>query len=290
MNDINYAVFILTHGRPDLQHTYKTLQKYNYKGKVYFVIDNKDSTADRYKELFGESVIVFDKDEWLKKTDTMDSTGRTDVVVFARNAVFDIAKSLGYEYFVVMDDDYINFEHRYLENGKLKTVSPKDVNKVFDASFRFLIDSGVLCYCWEQGGDFIGGANKRFMDRCVRKIMNTYFFRTSTPVVFKGTLNEDMVASLYHGLLGDVIISSCDMAIQQKQTQKQEGGLTDAYLHFGTYVKSFYAVMMNPSCVKIASMGDPVSGNYRMHHRVNYLLSCPVIISDRWRKKDEKRR
>lgn len=73
--------------------------------------------------------------------------------------------------------------------------------------------------------------------------------------------------------------------IQQMQTQKQSGGLTDAYLHYGTYVKSFYAVMMNPSCVKVAAMGDPKSGNYRMHHRVRYDLSCPVIISDKYRKK-----
>ena len=285
MNDITYAVFILTHGRPELQHTYKSLRKHGYDGPVYFVIDNLDETAEEHKRLYGESVVVFDKKEWQKKTDTMDIDSRLDVVVYARNAVFQIAKDLGYRYFVVLDDDYKNYEHRYEEGNKLKTITPKDVGKAFEASFKFLIDSGILCYCWEQGGDFIGGANGRFKKRCVRKIMNTYFFDAEKPVVFKGTINEDMVASLYHGLLGDVIISSCDMSIQQMQTQKQSGGLTDAYLHYGTYVKSFYAVMMNPSCVKVAAMGDPKSGHYRMHHRVRYDLSCPVIISDRYKKK-----
>ena len=285
MNDIKYAVFILTHGRPELQHTYKSLRKYGYDGPVYFVIDNLDETAEEYKRLYGESVVVFDKQEWKEKTDTMDIDSRLDVVVYARNAVFQIAKDLGYRYFVVLDDDYKNYEHRYVEENKLKTITPKNVGKAFEAPFKFLIDSGILCYCWEQGGDFIGGANGRFKKRCVRKIMNTYFFDAEKPVVFKGTINEDMVASLYHGLLGDVIISSCDMSIQQMQTQKQSGGLTDAYLHYGTYVKSFYAVMMNPSCVKVAAMGDPKSGHYRMHHRVRYDLSCPVIISDKYKKK-----
>lgn len=282
---IKYAVFILTHGRPDRQYTYELLKKTNYKGPVYFLIDNTDATAAEYISRFGEKVVIFDKSEWAEKTDTMDNWHRMDVVVYARNAVFEVAKKLGYRYIVVLDDDYKNFEHRYVEDGKLKTVTPKEIGPIFEASFRFLIDSGILCYGWEQGGDFIGGANKRFDNRCVRKVMNTYFFDVERPVSFKGTLDEDMVASLFHGLVGDVVLSSCDMSIQQVQTQKQAGGLTDAYLDFGTYVKSFYAVMMNPSCVKVAEMGDPKSGHYRIHHRVRYDMTAPVIISDRWSKK-----
>lgn len=282
---IKYAVFILTHGRPDRQYTYDLLQKTGYDGPVFFVIDDQDVTAEEYKKRYGDKVVVFDKNKWWGKTDTMDSWHRMDVVVYARNAVFEIAKDLGFRYFVVLDDDYKNFEHRYEEEGKLMTITPKNIGKIFEASFRFLIDSGVLCYCWEQGGDFIGGVNGRYRNRVVRKIMNAYFFDAQRPVRFKGSLNEDMVASLYHGLMGDVIISSCDMSIQQVQTQKQSGGLTEAYLDVGTYVKSFYAVMMNPSCVKVADMGDPKSGHLRMHHRVRYDLSAPMIISDRWRKK-----
>lgn len=282
---IDYAVFILTHGRPHNQITYNTLKKCGYTGAVYFVIDNTDSTADEYKKLYGDKVIVFDKHEWAKKTDTMDISGRMDVVVYARNAVYEIAKNLGYRYFVVLDDDYKDFEHLYSEDGKLKTVTPKDIGKVFEASFQFLISSGINCYGWMQGGDFIGGGNNnRVRDRVVRKVMNTYFCDTEKPVVFRGTIDEDMVMSLEQGLHGGVILSSCDMSIIQMQTQKQPGGLTDAYLHFGTYVKSFYAVMMNPSCVKVAEMGDPISGNYRIHHRVRYDRSAPMIISDRYRK------
>lgn len=281
---IKYAVFILTHGRPDRQYTYETLQKLGYKGAIYFLIDDMDDTAEEYKRLYGDKVVLFNKREWLKKTDTMDISNKMNVVVFARNAVYEKALELGYRYIVVLDDDYKNFEHRYEEDGKLKTITPKDIDKAFRASFKFLIDSGIYCYAWEQGGDFIGGANKRFRDRVVRKIMNTYFFDCRKPVVFKGTINEDMVASLYHGLKGDVVMSSCDMAVQQIQTQSNAGGLTEAYLDMGTYVKSFYAVMMNPSCAKVALMGDPKSKNYRMHHRVQYGKSCPLILSSRWKK------
>ena len=44
----DFAVFILTHGRPDNVMPYKTLQKCNYTGKVYFMIDNEDQSADEY--------------------------------------------------------------------------------------------------------------------------------------------------------------------------------------------------------------------------------------------------
>lgn len=282
---IKYAVFILTHGRPNLQHTADSLRKCGYTGPIYFVCDTDDKTANELEAKYPGQVVKFSKAEWAEKTDTMDTFNRMDVVVYARNAVFEIAKGLGYKYFVVLDDDYRNYEHRYLEGGKLKTVTPSDLGKAFEASFRFLIDTGILAYGWEQGGDFIGGgANGRFLERVTRKIMNTYFLDADRPVVFSGTLNEDMVASLYHGMKGDVIISSCDMAIQQFKTQQQSGGLTDAYLHYGTYVKSFYALMMNPSCVKVAMMGDPISGNYRIHHRVDYGRMAPCIISDRYRR------
>ena len=282
---MKYAVFILTHGRPDKQITAKTLRKGKYTGKIYFVIDDQDETGEEYKKLYGDKVIVFDKKEWLKKTDTMDTEERMDVVVYARNAVYEIAKNLGYRYFIVLDDDYKNFQHRWTEGEKLLTKEAVNLDKLFDVSFRFLVDTGMKCFGWCQGGDFIGGAESpRVKNRVVRKIMNTYFLDTENPVTFKGTTNEDMVASLYHGQMGDVILSSIDMMIVQERTQKQAGGLTQAYLDYGTYTKSFYALMMNPSCVKIAEMGDPKSGHYRWHHRIAYLNSCPCIISERWRK------
>ena len=36
----NFAIFILSHGRPDEVFTVKTLQKVGYTGKYYFIIDN----------------------------------------------------------------------------------------------------------------------------------------------------------------------------------------------------------------------------------------------------------
>ena len=50
----SFAIFILTHGRPDKVLTLTLLEKCNYTGKWYLVIDNEDKTADRYYELYGK--------------------------------------------------------------------------------------------------------------------------------------------------------------------------------------------------------------------------------------------
>jgi hypothetical protein len=57
----NFAVFILTHGRPDNVKTYTTLRKCGYTGKVYFIVDNEDKHIEAYQKNYGiEYVKIFD--------------------------------------------------------------------------------------------------------------------------------------------------------------------------------------------------------------------------------------
>ena len=57
--------------------------------------------------------------------------------------------------------------------------------------------------------------------------------------------------------------------------------MTDVYLDSGTYVKSFYTVMMAPSCVEIRRLG-PV--NQRYHHSISWDHAVPKILNERYRK------
>ena len=62
MENKDFAVFILTHGRPDNVKTLRLINARGYTGKVYFVVDNEDKSLDRYIENFGiDNVKVFDK-------------------------------------------------------------------------------------------------------------------------------------------------------------------------------------------------------------------------------------
>ena len=108
----DFAIFILTHGRPYNVVTNKTLEKCGNTNRVYYVIDNEDKYADRYYWNFGkENVIIFDKKSKAKEFDTMDILEGRDrrAIVYARNACFDIAKSLNLKYFLELDDDYTTF-------------------------------------------------------------------------------------------------------------------------------------------------------------------------------------
>ena len=110
----DFCIFILTHGRPDNVKTYETLIKSGCTYPIYFVIDNEDTTAERYYDNFGkENVIMFDKKEIEKTFDTGDNFENRKCIVFARNACFEIAKKLGYRYFLELDDDYTNFWYTF---------------------------------------------------------------------------------------------------------------------------------------------------------------------------------
>ena len=108
----DFAVFILTHGRPDNVITYNTLQRQGYTGPLYIIVDNEDKTIDQYRKRFGERVIVFDKAAIAETFDEGDNFHDRRAVVYARNASFQIARNLGLTYFLQLDDDYREFKYR----------------------------------------------------------------------------------------------------------------------------------------------------------------------------------
>lgn len=278
----DFAVFILTHGRPENIVTIKSLERGGYSGKVYIVIDNEDNTADRYRELYGDKVIRFDKLAESKKFDTADLSEDRRAIVYARNVCFDLAEQLGLEYFLELDDDYTDFEYRWPECGKLMIKSIARLDALFSAMVEFLETSGALSVALAQGGDLIGDANNFFRKGLSRKAMNTFFCKTSRRFKFVGRVNEDVNTYTSLGNKGGLFLTVTNVQIVQKQTQSQGGGMSGLYLDSGTYVKSFYSVIFSPQAVKVAEMG---AHHRRMHHRVNWNACTPKILSDRYRKR-----
>ena len=128
----DYAVFIVTHGRPNKVITHKTLRRQGYSGDIFLIVDDQDSTVSEYKSLFGDYVIVFDKNKYIELTDDGDNFIEKRAVVYARNACFDIAETVGVKYFIVLDDDYTSF--RYKMNGNFSYADKNIINldKMFD--------------------------------------------------------------------------------------------------------------------------------------------------------------
>lgn len=279
----DYAVYILSRGRSDRVYTFDTLNQCGYHGKIFIVCDDGDKELAEYKNRF-ENVVVFSKDDYEGKFDIGDNGGDNRVVVYARNAMRDIAKQTGYRYYVVLDDDYKSFDFRYAneENTKLLATKVQNLDEVFSAFFDFLDVSGAVTVCMAQGGDFIGGVNGGvYKKKLLRKAMNVWFCDTEKHFQFYGRINEDTTTYTLLGQRGVLFFTVCDVSVVQIETQQNKGGLTDIYCEQGTWYKSFYSVMMSPSCVKVAMMGTK---HQRMHHNVSWNNCTPKIINERWKK------
>jgi len=277
----DFAVIIPTHGRHDRVFTIDSLRKSGYTGNFYLLCDDEDKQLDKYKTKYGDKVMVFSKDDYKGKFDKMDNFGNKACVVYARNAMWDIAKKIGLKYFAVADDDYVAFQKRITKDGGYYGKMIKNnLDDVFNSYIDFLITSKVDTVCFAQGGDYIGGKdNSKVANgfKVSRKMMNLYFFDVDKPIEFKGTINEDLTSSVTEGRTGRVILTSLMNSIVQRETQAQAGGLTEIYLELGTYVKSFYSVIAAPSCVKVALMGN---NQARIHHQVTWKNAVPKIIRE----------
>ena len=294
-----FGAFIVSAKRASMaqKFTVKNLRVSGYTGPIYFIVGDDDPTINEYYEMFGhESVKVFTKDD--EAQDLMQQVpedSKRSVVVYARNQVDRIAQEIGLDYYIVLDDDYKQFAHRHpvirtdASGGRrlvLSSNTVRDLDAVFAAMVEFLEISGALTVAMSQGGDMIGGVDNPLTRRGMsRKAMNSFVIKTGRPPKFTGWLNEDITMSINHGRVGDLVFTLADVQLVQEPTQKNSGGLTEEYLKLGTYVKSFYTFMADPSSVNIKAMGDHV---YRIHHQVNWGSAVPKIISGKYRKDSAK--
>lgn len=278
----DFAVFILTHGRPDNVITLQTLKKQGYDGRLYFIVDDEDKQKDKYIEKFGDAVIVFNKKEVADQCDEGNNFDERRTILMARNACFDIARQLGVKYFIQLDDDYTDFRHKHVDtNNSLFII--KEINKTFNILLDYFKRIKSLSIAFAQGGDYIGGISAPTGDYrfSKRKCMNSFICSTDRPFKFIGAMNEDVNTYTTLGSRGSLFLTIPFVALQQKPTQKQKGGITDMYLRFGTYCKAFTTVMMMPSSVKVSMMN---SNNPRIHHSICWADAVPCIIREELRK------
>jgi len=282
----NFAAFILCHENPTKVLTWKSLDKYGYTGKKYIVIDDQDKCIDEFKSMYcEENVLIFSKDYAATLFDIMDNGKNRGCAVFARAVVPKLAKSVGCKYFIVLDDDYIEFQYRFEEDNKLKLVYPTNLDKAFEYTVKFLDDNkNVTCVAFAQGGDFIGGLNgANFKKKVLRKVMNSFVCDVDRPFTFNGRTNEDVNAYCLEGSRGKLFLTFVDLMVNQIDTQQSNDGMTGIYLEQSTYTKSFYTVMCCPSFAKIRMMGD---NHWRIHHSVRWENAVPKIISGTYKKEE----
>lgn len=282
----DFCAFILTHGRPYKVHTYQTLRKAGYTGKIYIVIDNEDKTEAEYRRNFGSLVLQFDKAAVAQTFDEGDNFNDRRAIIYARNSCWDLARQVGCRYFIQLDDDYTSFFIRH--DSKLNYVSARiktTMDDLLTAMLDFYLSVPALSIALSQGGDHIGGNSQGDeIPKINRKCMNSFICSTDRPFQFFGRINEDVNTYTTAGRRGDLFFTVMQAQLNQIQTQQNTGGMTELYLDSGTYIKSFYSVMYCPSSVQIGTLIDHRSPHPRLHHKINWSRTAPKIISEKHRK------
>ena len=280
----NFAVFILSYGRPDNVKTYNKLREQGYTGDIFIIVDDKDDTYKQYIDIYGDQVVVFSKDDIADKFDQGNNWNDRRAVVYARNANPQIARDLGVDYYIQLDDDYSGFYFVFDPERKWQTKKKiADLDSVFAVMAAFIRDTPYRSIAMAQGGDFIGGGESRYGKSIWlgRKVMNSFVVATDNPMEFVGIINEDVTTYVIDGTRGILYGTTSYLDLEQASTQQQQGGLTDIYLDIGTYVKSFYSLMYSPSNVRVTSMGTT---HRRLHHRVSWSNTTPMILSEEHKK------
>lgn len=279
----NFCVFIISHGRPNNIITLDILERCHCTYPVYIVIDNEDKTGGEYKAKYKDMVVEFDKLKYADMTDEGDNFNDRRSTTHARNACFDIARNLGYKYFVVLDDDYNRFAYTFDQYGNYgKAQIILDIDKVFDIYIDFLNTTNALSVSFAQGGDFMGGKESKLLrDGMKRKCMNAWFCNVDKPFKFFSRLNEDVNTYLGLGQKGHLFITPVQIRLEQSRTQATAGGMTETYIDNGTYVKSFFSVIYGPSYTKISLMGRSAK---RLHHFISWRHAVPCIVDEEHKK------
>lgn len=281
----NHVVFILSFGRPKKVKTLRLIQRLGYTGDWYIVCSDDDDTIPEYKKLYGDKVLVFNKDYVASKHDTGDNFDEKRCVFFARNICRELAIELGYKHFIQLDDDYEALSYRINDKGEsISAGNVLDMDALIEDLIEYLDSTNLTTVAIAQNGDYIGGFESDFDGNSNRrrKAMNFFVMDVDKPYNFVGRINEDVNTYVRSQQLGNVTLTFALVSLKQTNTQQSTGGMSDMYQQYGTYFKSFYTVMYNPSCVKIRVMQTKFP---RLHHSISWDNAVPVIISDGYKKK-----
>lgn len=281
------CVLILTHGRADRVATLRSLETHGWTGPTFLVIDDEDKQGDDYRRIHGDKVVMFSKAAYAESVDTGDNFPERNTVLFARHAAFDIAARLGFRFFVMLDDDYLGWYYRFDAERRYGAFKLEPLDWLFSSLADYLAATPFATLAISQGGDHIGGGEGKKRIEAKRKAMNVFVCDTERRFEFVARMNDDVTTYVNLQRRGLPFLTFMGAQVNQAETQSRAGGLTEMYEQHGTYVKSFYSVMFDPSCVKVSVLSDPRVGGVgykRLHHLIDWDACAPMILHEKHRR------
>lgn len=271
-------IFIPSYHRPKNLKTVKYFLNIGWNCKnIHVFIDSDADDKAEYSEasnILGFNLHVFNMQEAREKYDYIHrpSESRRSAGQ-ARNMFYDKAKELGIGFYMVQDDDTSNYQIKY-QGRYLRKAYYEEIFETFEAIKIFMYKRKIGLFGISQTGDFIGGENKKLLRN---KVMNTTFVLTD--YIYRGERgygDDDtsqfvgiMNNGLFTGSLGDGLV------LQQTQSAKQKGGLTDLYNECKLLNKAMICPIQFPSSIHAEK--QPKNGG-RIHHHIKSRCLYPRLI------------
>lgn len=278
----DFAIFILTHGRPNKQDTISALDKAGYTGKVYLVVDDLDTSIEEYKKLYN-NVIVFDKMKYVALAETGISEPHIKFALFARNAIEDIAVNLKLSYFAMLDDDLTKFRYRYIYENKLRSKDVTNMDDVLNSYINFMEIGNISTTSLASQSRFLGGISSipKPNSSKLRACFNFFIRSVKHRVVWKSNICHDRVTSVLNGRDGQVWLQLPFVQFDMRELYGiNEGGNSDVYRKVTDFYRLFFNVLFLPDCDRVMYWKKSESW---INNIPNYNALCPMIISDKYR-------
>ena len=275
----DFACIVISHGRPECS-TVKVLRECGYTGKIYIVVDDEDKTLPDYIERYGADVHVFHKEE---SFDTGDLGGSKGVATYARNECRKVAVKNNVSYYFMLDDDLKSLSYRYNDNGHLRGIKARELDRLFDGICTYFDEAPVQCIGFGNAVDYIGGVPTFEKGNTSRTVMNGYFLRTRNAFDWNGRYSEDSITDVLQSRKGQTwfrfipVMNVFDVWLPKK-SQEYTGGCISAYKSEGSFKLRFYATMFCPDCIKIKESGEGYDWSVASEN------AYPKILSWRYKK------
>lgn len=230
------AVFICTHGRPNAQHTLKTLRESGYTGMTILVVDDEDSTT---KELFDNYCVdantimkQFNKQSYIDKSDTGTNENQRKCILYAKNFCEDLAQDMKLDAFVIADDDILNFRFRYPEDDSLKSQKVQcTMDDVIDGYYNAMIDCNMVATGFGFTQFYFSGTES-FCNENMQKYRVPYNFvfrNAKHKVDWMSWFGEDIITAVYYGRIGQLWTALPYVQQEIVALASASGGMKDTY-------------------------------------------------------------
>lgn len=282
-----FACIIISHGRPDNIPTLLSLSKSGYSGDTYVLIDDEDKFSSQYIENHHDKILMFNKQKFIDNNTGLFDKNLRKVAVHARNAAESIVKNdLKLDYYLLLDDDIINFHIKYIDNNqKLSRCKLTNLDDVIQLYISYMQQSNIATIGLAHEGMFLGGSIQSFINPSHSKnriLANAFLRNMRYDIVWGPDMCEDFITSINENNKAHVWMTLPFIAIcckkQGMNKSKIDGGNSEVYINSGNYGVAKYAFLSHPDSYKI-------SKNVWFECK-SYDFIVPKILSDKYKIKN----